>query len=59
MAQIPFWTSFMINVGQRFWWGGSPDPRATPWSRCKPGQGAGLRTGAPAPHWFIETVKLV
>jgi uncharacterized membrane protein YphA (DoxX/SURF4 family) len=34
-------------------WGGSPDPRATPWSRyehSKPGQGAGLLTSASAPH---------
>jgi len=35
-------------------WGGSPDPRATPWSRLmsrdEPGRGAGLRTRASAPQ---------
>jgi len=40
----------MIGKDQRLWWGGSPDPRATPWSRSKPGQGAGLRTRASAPQ---------
>src|SRR5208282_3396673 len=44
----------MINVDR---WGGSPDPRATPWSRSKSGRGAGLRTRASAPHWATKTVK--
>ncbi len=39
------------------WWGGPPGPRATPWSRRRPGQGARpigqSRTGGSAPHWAL------
>ena len=39
-------------------WGGSPDARATPWSRNvsrnEPGRGAGLRTRASAPQWYLK-----
>jgi len=35
-------------------WGGSPDPRATSWSRHEPGQEAGLRTGTSAPQLSRE-----
>jgi N-acetylated-alpha-linked acidic dipeptidase len=35
------------------WWGGRPRPRATPWSRRRPGQEAGPRTRPSAPHWVL------
>ena len=37
--------------------GGSPDPRATPWSRSKPGRGGPGADEASAPHWSPKTVK--
>jgi len=40
-------------------WGASPDPRATPWSRNEPGQGAGLRTRASAPQSGADIVVSV